>query len=43
MMAFGVLVAALALWILFRRRQRRRGSARARRNRPLRWFSIRVF
>jgi hypothetical protein len=43
MIAFGLLIAALALWVLLRWRQRRRWSARGRKNRRLRRFSIRVF
>lgn len=43
MMVFGLLIAALALWILFRWSQKRRWSARGRKNRPLRRFSIRIF
>ena len=43
MMAIGLLIAILGLWILFRWSRKRRGSARGRKNRPLRWFSIRPF
>jgi len=38
MIAVGLLIAALVLWVLFRRSQRRRWSARGRKNRPLRRF-----
>jgi len=43
MMVFGLLLAALFLWALFRWRQKHRWSPRGRKNKPLRRFSIRLF
>lgn len=43
MVELSLLIAALALWVLFRWRHRRRWSVRGRKNKPLRRLSIHVF
>lgn len=42
LLAIGLMIVVLGFWILFILRNGRRIAARSRKNKPLRWLSIRV-